>query len=292
MLEVNLYQNHNLTLADIYRYQESLEVEYDITPLASEKPLSFAKKFLLIFVAALLSFALIATVFIIVYDPFYKPPVYVDEVTAPVVTPPADPLEGYVKVQVIEFTPSNDNTTAPVRDTTPDMEVLPSLAPADKAKPAPKPAAEPAKPTSTATPAKPAPIKPAPAPVVTTYSLQVSGVSPAEYDILRNIAATHGVRASITHDLSSIRTVWSVYTPSADTGVFIEDVEVAKLSEFDTRELAIKYAETRGVSIIIRAESKSVALYDVELCCMSSNEAKISAQQSGITDKVFRVVPH
>jgi hypothetical protein len=283
-----------MTLADIYRYQESLEVEYDITPLIKkDESLSFAKKFALIFVAAVLFFGLVATVVIVVYDPFYKPPVYIDEVEPPVITPPKDPMDGYVQVQVIEFVPSKTDNSTPIRNTTPDLEVLPSLAPKEDVKPTPLPAKPaPIKEEKPKAPPPP-PAKPAakPTPAVKTYSLQISGINAIEYDTLQSIAASHGVKAAITQDLSTNQTVWSVYAPSAGTGLFIEDTEVVKLSEFNLRDEAIAYAEGQGQAIIIRAENKTVANYNVELCCMNTDEAKICAQESGITNKVFRIVP-
>ncbi len=305
MIELNLFKNYKLSLAEAHKaYVADTEVFVtDYKPIAAKS--SWTKKFLLTFLTATFVFALIATIVIIVINPFSKPPVVTQPVedALPQAPPPAgDPKSDYVRIQIIEFT----DTTAPEapstarRNTTPDIEVLPSLAPAPVKQPTSAPqAATPKTETVPASPpakkeTKPAPPAPAAAqaivPAVSLYSLQLDDATPAEYELLKNLAAEYNTKVTLTGSNYRSTPVWTVYIPKNGSGIFIENIEVAPEAAFSARSEAVRFAQKYGYgTVIIKMEENTELCHNVEVCCMPMEEAKTYAQKSGITDKIFKL---
>lgn len=314
---MNLLKNYNLNLSKVY---DLAEQEIDVTEGYKPYKPSFASKFIKTFFTAVFSFALIAAIVVLILDPFAKPVEFTDPVEELAPPPPIlPPMPGYVQIQVIEFegdsssavpqepetveTPATGQSVT--RNTTPDIEALPAIT-------RPKQDGVPENPAVTSTPQavirqpvtdpKAAVVpraeeKPKPKVAVVTpsptlppkYSIEVSDITPAEFDILDGIAFDFGTKAAIISESASPVTLWTVYTPSKNSGIIIEGVEVSALRSFNSRGEAIKYAEKLGGDAIIRSEQLTDRRYAVRVCCMEIEDAKSFAQMSSITDKLFRI---
>jgi hypothetical protein len=294
MLEIDLYKNYNLTVAEIFKEREAAEKEYEYVPREAPKKMPIWKKLFIAFAIFIPLSGIISTAIIYVFDPFYVPPVYAPDTVELAIPKQVDPLENFVKIQIIEFEPEEKVVE--------ETENLPVVARPVEPKPAPAPtpsvgatSGRPSAQGGQTPPLQPSPAPtppPPPAPVITQYVLEISGINRAEFDILSGIAVSRGAKVSITRDLSVRQLVWTIYAPASGTGLFVENMEVTRLAQFSDRGEAIAYAEAQtGNNIIIRAESETEVWYAVEICCMNIDDARLSAQESGITDKVFRIVP-
>jgi hypothetical protein len=299
MTGTNVYKNYTATLAELYRREISAATDIgEITLGVSRKD---EASFLKTFSVALVGFAAVAGLALLIINPFKSGsdfPEYVPE-TAP--KPIVTPNTQYVQIQLIEFEDAPEN-----------LEILPSLYNGgDKAEesaaavspeitPAPvkpetavPPKAAAPKPVA-ATPAKPAAPKPAPkaAPAAAKpalYSIKVDGITPSEYARIKELSGMINITAD---RLTEHRNMWALYIPSSGTGMFIEGEEVLPLSYYASKEDALKAAEEkaeRGELSILKQESVRSDLFNVSLCCMELDNAKQLAQKSGITDKIFQL---
>jgi len=303
MIEINLYKNYKLSLADIYKSHiadsEILVTDYQPTPVKS----GGTKKFLLTFLTATFIFALIATAVIIVINPFNKPlsPTmpFIEIPTAVPVT--EDPDSNYVRIQIIEFADTSSGISAAARNTTPVIEVLPSRSPVqgttNQKTNSIAPATQKPKITTFTPPSTKPEIKTPPpsttvltAPLFSLYSLQLDNATPLEYELFKNLTDTDAAITIQAESNYSSAIVWTVYLPKNGSGIFIEGVEVAPESSFTARTEAVNFAQKyESGTVIIKMENKSYLNYNIKVCCMSLEDAKIYAQNSGVTDKIFKL---
>jgi hypothetical protein len=281
MISTNVYKNYTATLTDLYRRELSAAADIgEITLSTSQKEeASFLKTFL----TAAFCFAVIAGLTLYIVNPFKKEtvfPEYKPEVPKPIVSPNTQ----YVQIQVIEF-----------EDAPEDLEILPSLynkpdetAPRAANDVPPKPAVTASKPVTATPQPKPVQSKPALPPSV-LYSVRIDGVSPEEYTRIKGLSGS----ANITADkLTEYANMWALYVPASGTGMFIEGSEVLPLTYYSTKETAIAAAEKKaeaGEVSILKQETVQNDLYNVTLCCLELDSARLLAQQTGITDKIFQL---
>ena len=310
MIDINLFKNYKLSLADVHRaYIEEHKVLVKEVKVYTNQN-SLFKKFVLTFLTATVLFGLIAAAVIIIFNPFSKPP-------PPLAPRPETPIEEvvevepeseYVMIQIIEFADtviaSPSGISQPTRNLTPDIEVLPKLTQETVAKPEtnmPIPQNQPSRqetvavttPPPARTDRKPAVTTPSP-PVTQPafsatplYSLRLDNATPAEYEILNNLTAGYDKVTVQTESRYRFTPVWRVYLPKSGSGIFIRGTEVAYESSFPTQAEAVLFAQKYNDTVIINMENENDISYMVKVCCMSSEDAKVYAQKSGITDKIF-----
>jgi hypothetical protein len=280
MISTNVYKNYTATLTDLYRRELSAAADIgEITLSTSQKDeTSFVKTFL----TAMFCFAIIAGLTLYIVNPFKKEtefPEYKPEVQRPIVSPNTQ----YVQIQVIEF-----------EDAPEDLEILPSLYNKPEETAVPRASNSASAPPKPAVVSKPAAAKPAvqskpsvPPPVL--YSVRIDGVSSSDYTRIKELSGS----ANITADrLTEYTNMWALYVPASGTGMFIEGSEVFPLTYHLTKEAAIAAAERKaeaGEVSILKLETVQNDLYNVTLCCLELDSARLLAQQTGITDKVFQL---
>jgi hypothetical protein len=284
MISTNVYKNYTATLTDLYRRELSAAADIgEITLSTSQKDeTSFVKTFL----TAAFCFAVIAGLTLYIVNPFKKDtafPEYKPEVPKPIVSPNTQ----YVQIQVIEF-----------EDAPEDLEILPSLynkpeetavpRAANNASVPPKPAVTASKPTAKPVSKPVVQAKPSvPPPVL--YSVRIDGVASSDYTRIKELSGS----ANITADrLTEYASMWALYVPASGTGMFIEGSEVLPLTYYPTKEEAIAAAERKaeaGEVSILKQETVQNDLYNVTLCCLELDSARLLAQQTGITDKIFQL---
>ena len=308
MIDINLYKNYRLTLADVHKAYVAESEVFVTAYQAPSAQSSWIKKFLLTFLTATLVFALAAVAVIVILKPFSKPvmPVFISD--TPFTLPEEEPKPEYIVVQAIEF--ADDAVSSVVsgtkRDVTPNIEVLPAIAPIQEIPIPPKvntvppekqlkaevPKAPPAKTggksTVAATPIPTAEATISPVTVRALFSLQLDNATQTEYELLKKMTSEYDTVTVYAESKSRLIPIWRVYLPKRGSGIFIEGAEVAPESSFATQAEAVVFAQEYGSgTVIIRMENDSYLSYNVRVCCMSNEEAKIYAQNSGITDKVF-----
>lgn len=307
MLEINLYKNYKLTLADAHKEYfvgSEVVVAEKVSTVKIKSGSSGLKKVFMTFFTATFGFAIIAVLVLFVINLFKKPVATVDWIPEEIPVPVEieyDPDAKYIRIQVIEFADTAPTSASPAaaRNTTPDIEVLPPLT--EKKNSETDVVAPPVQQVKTETVRPPPPQKnrentaaihtePSAPSLISLYSLLLDNATLSEYELLRNLAVTDGaVKVSADNRYTEIP-VWTVYLPKNGSGVFIEGVEVAPDSSFADRAEAVSFAQKfESDTVIIKMDNKNYLSYNVKVCCVSLDDAKVFAQKSGITDKIFKL---
>ncbi|MDR2869293.1 MAG: hypothetical protein LBV04_02475 [Deferribacteraceae bacterium] len=286
-MDINLLKTYNMSLTDIYKQMIDADA-YDSQYVPS-KGLTLPKKIFFTILTVLVSFGLIGALLVLAFDPFNKPPTPIVQLEVPVDVPPIVPAPAnYVQIQVLDF---GDLEIAQQ----PEVETLPA-----------QPASETPANTRPTPPARPRPTPPAqPRGTSPYYAVTLSGATAGDYDIITSLAQASSAQAEVVDVRTTMEMRWIVYTPQAGTGLAIAnlwtngldtlpaglraDMEVAPIRNFASREEAVAYANNYGAVTIIFAETVEHPFYELRVCCMELEAAKLFAQRTGITDKVFQL---
>jgi hypothetical protein len=305
-MDINLLRNYNVSLTDVYKNLSEIEA---FTPqYAPSQAASTLKKVFLTLITIGVSFGLIGAILILLFDPFRPTMRYVQLDPEPVVVPDiVPPPPGYVQIQVLDFgfdMPmeglGDDASQAAVESLPPiaDNETA-QVASAQVAQARPTPNRANNRPANRRpTQDAPAAVPPEVAPENPTYAVVLASATPAEYDILSSLASTSGLTVEIASSNNTRETRWMVYVPEAGTGITInvpntlgimETLEVTPLRGFASRAEALAYAQSHGGKTVIKAEEAVHPVYELRVCCMLIDDAKLFAQRTGITDKLFQL---
>lgn len=297
MHNLNLYSYYDKSLADVNReYLESLKNK----PKRVSKS-KWGKK------AALAAAITLATGLIIAnyLGVFSEKVVEVVEAPPPVDTRTEEEKQGYVQIQIFEFTDTpvetitepvtqNDNYTEKVIQTAQVENNAKSAVMnnkkveqnTDKTKEnkASESAAIKKEKKNTAKKAA------APAPVIKKYSILFENIDEKQYNKIKEISERNNTRLEVVDAYSNTYSIWKVYEKS-DTGneLFGAD-KVNHIEDFLTQDDAVEYAKNRNLDALIRQVGITEKSYTVKLCCSELDNAKKIAQNSNITDKIIKII--
>lgn len=301
MHNLNLYSYYDKSLADVNReYLESLKNK---PKRASRR--KWDKKVALAAAITLATGLLIANYLGV----FSEKVVEVVETPPPPDTRTEEEKQGYVQIQIFEFTDTpvetitepaaqNDNytgnviQTAQAENTSKSAGVINNKETeknTDKTKDSEKQAA-----------AKSAAVKkeqkntekkaPAPAPVVKKYSILFENIDEKQYNKVKELSDKNNTKLEVVDAYSNTYSIWKVYEKS-DTGneMFGTD-KVNHIEDFLTQSDAVEYAKSRNLDALIKQIGITEKSYTVKLCCSELENAKKIAQNSNITDKIIKIV--
>lgn len=308
MAEINLYKNFNLSLADIYNADvNSLDIVEQNKAIPAKT--GSIKRFIITFFIAILIFAVV-TAGVLFYLKTFSGVTWhkgstVDSTTQE--TNPDPATTGYVQIQVIEF--AGDSNTPDTGTQASHLEPMPVIVrPVEPQEPPsstssatlterPVPVEPSAKPNEipavkTQPQAAKQPAIPAKPPVtVPMYAIDVTGLTDSDYKVLKSLADSKQLKLTGSKETVAGK-IWVVYKAQRGTGLFIEGVEVYPSNSFTSRAEALSYAENStksGETVLIKPQDSILESYSAKICCTDIDKAKLLAQESGITDKIFKI---
>lgn len=297
MHNLNLYSYYDKSLADVNReYLESLEKK----PKRVSKR-KWNKK------AALAAAITLATGLLIAnyLGVFSKKIVEVVEAPPPPDTRTEEEKQGYVQIQIFEFTdipvetitePATQNNnytskimqTAHTENTAKPADVINKETEknTDKTKDSQKQTAA----KSTTVKKEQKNIEKTPAPVIKKYSVLFENIDEKQYNKVKELSDKNNTKLEMVDAYSNTYSIWKVYEKS-DTGNEIFGIDkVTHIEDFLTQNDAVEYAKSRNLDALIKQVGITEKSYTIKLCCSELENAKKIAQSSNITDKIIKIV--
>lgn len=300
MHNLNLYSYYDKSLADVNReYLESLE----------KKPKRVSKRKWDKKVALAAAITLVTGLLIANYlGVFSKKIVEVVEAPPPPDTRTEEEKQGYVQIQIFEFTDipvetitepaaQNNNYTSKIMQT---AHAENTAKPADVIHKETEKNTDKTKDSQKQTAAKSTAVKkeqkniektaPAPAPVIKKYSVLFENIDEKQYNKVKEVSDKNNTKLEMVDAYSNTYSIWKVYEKS-DTGneIFGTD-KVTHIEDFLTQNDAVEYAKSRNLDALIKQVGITEKSYTIKLCCSELENAKKIAQSSNITDKIIKIV--
>lgn len=307
MHNLNLYSYYDKSLADINK------AHLEIAQRKSKNETGPSKR---VKITVPLIFMLVIGVVIAGYMGFFREEAVV--YTPPPAPPPdlrsEEEKQGYVQIQIFEFADEpaeqpkefaaaaennieKDKNTedAQVRNIaantenlkTSDIEKLPAIRSSDTAKPDNKKETAENKPAAVK---KPADTAAKPAVIIKEYSVLFENIDDKQYERVKALSGASDMNMNVVDAYSNTYSVWKVYETDDSGDILIGDKRAVHREDFLTKDDAAAYAAKENINAIIRQVGITDKTYTVKFCCGDIEKAKNLAQNSGITDRVIKIV--